>query len=109
MTMLLLRHLPISLVIVLRPHAILSRTYDSLRIQSSLYLVIQLHLRIIVETVRVRDLIHDAEVCSVFSPTTFCSIVDEGSYQPVGAAAGIWVFAVEDDADYVVHFALSGC
>lgn len=76
---LLLRHLPISLVVILGPHSILSRADDSLGIQSSLDLIIQLHLRVIVETVRFRDLIHDAEVCSVFPPTTFCCVVNQGS------------------------------
>jgi hypothetical protein len=76
---LLLRHLPISLVVILRPHSILSRTDDSLWIQSSLDLIIQLHLRIVIETVRFCDLIHDTEVCSVFSPATFCCVVDQGS------------------------------
>jgi hypothetical protein len=109
MPTLLLRHLPIILVVILRPHSILSRTHDSFRVQSSLDLIIQFHLRIIFETVRVCDLIHDTEMCSVLSSATFCCIVEKSSYQPVSAATGIWVFAVKDYTDYVMHFALFGC
>lgn len=103
---LLLRHLPILLVIPLRPNSILSGTQNPFRIQRSFYLIIQLYLRVVIETVGICDLIHDAEMGSVFAPTALCCVVYESANEPVCATTTIRVFAVEDYADYVVHFAL---
>lgn len=53
------RHLPLLWIIVLRPDAILTRSYDTLRIQSLLDFLVQLHLCMIVEGVSLGDLVHD--------------------------------------------------
>ena len=101
----LLRHSPSLPIIAPRPNAILARRQDALGIERILDRLIQLHLRIIVKVVRVGDLVHEREVRAVLAPALVRSVGDEGLDEAVGAAFGVRVLAVEDEADDVVHLA----
>lgn len=46
-------------------HAILPHTDDALRVRRRLDLVVQLHLRVVLEAVRLGDLVHHGEMCAV--------------------------------------------
>ena len=98
------RHRPSLLIIALRPNTILAWRQNPLRIQRVLDRLIQLHLRIVVEIVCVGNLVHQSQVRAVLAPTLFGRIVDQRPDQLVSAAFGVRVFAVEDQADDVVHF-----
>ena len=99
------RHRPSLLIIALRPNAIFPRRQDPLWIERILNRLIELHLRIVVEVIRVGNLVHEREVRAVFAPALLGGVVDERLDELVGAAFGVGVFAVEDEADDVVHFA----
>jgi hypothetical protein len=99
-----LRHRPSLLIIALRPNTILARRQNPLRIQCVLDRLIQFHLRIVVEIVRVGNLVHQGQMRAVLAPALFRRIIDQRPDQLVSAAFGVRVFAVEDQADDVVHF-----
>ena len=97
-------HFPVLSIIMLRPNAILPRTQNPLRIQRTLNLLIKLHLRIVIEIIRLRNLIHDREMCPILSPTALRSIVYQGGDEPVCSPSTVRIFTIEDYADDMMHF-----
>lgn len=115
------RHLELLRVIMLRPYAILSRGQDTLRVKSLLDLLVQLHLCVVVEGVRLGDLIHYRQMGTILSPvrslertlrdasqlfnlpTTLRSVLDQRSDQPMSSSTVFGILAIEDDANNVVH------
>ena len=99
------RHGPRLPIVAPRPNAILAWRQNALGIQRVLDRLVQLHLRIVVEAVRVGDLVHECEVRAVLAPALVRGVGDEGPDKAVGAALRVRVRAVEDEADDVVHLA----
>lgn len=83
-------------IIPLGPNSVLPRRQDTLGIQGILDGSVEMHLRIIVEIVRLRNLIHQRQMRPILSPSPLCRIVNQLADQPVGSAARVWVLAVED-------------
>ena len=83
---------------LLRPYTVLARTQDSLRIKRSLDLLVEFHLRVVVEAVCVGNLIHDSKVGSILAPASLRCVVDQRCNEPVRAATGVWVLAIETAA-----------
>jgi hypothetical protein len=90
---------------LLRPYTILPGTQNSLWIKRGLDLVVEFHLRVVVKIVRVGNLIHNSKMRSILAPASLCCIVDQGCNEPVGAAAGVRVFAIETAAFLVSYMA----
>ena len=88
------RHLPILPIILLRPHTILSRCQDAFRIKTLLNLLVQLHLRIIVEIVSPRNLIHAGNMRPILSPTAIRSVLDKSRDEPMRPTALIGIGGV---------------
>ena len=98
------RHLPSLLIRRSWPDSTLPWRRNPLRIQRVFDFLIQLHLRIVIETVRPGNLIQQRQMCTMFTPTLFHGIVEERADQFVRLLAGVGVFAIVDDADDVVRF-----
>lgn len=97
-------HLVILRIHLFRPHSILPRTQNPLGIQRLLDLLIQSQLRMIIPAIRLCNLIHDSQMGTIFAPASRDSVVDQCLDEPVCATSALGIFAVEDDADNVVHF-----
>lgn len=83
-------------IVPLGPDPVLPRRQDTLGIQCILDGGVKMHLRIIVEIVRVRNLIHQRQMRPILSPSPLCRIIDQLTDQPVGPTARVWVLAVKD-------------
>ena len=92
-------------IVVLGPNAALAGRQNSLRVQSVLDLLVQLHVGAVVEIVGLRDLVHQRQVGAVLAPTSGGAVVHQRSDQPVGAATHLGVLAVENDGNDVVELA----
>lgn len=86
------------------PYSILSRREYSFRVQRVLDLLVQLHLRIVIEAIRIGNLVHQGQMCSVFSPTMFRTILNQSSNKPMCFVALFYVVSVVDYAYDVMHF-----
>lgn len=84
---------------------ILSRRQDTLRVQRILNRLIQFHLRIIIETVRRSNLIHERQMRPILSPALLRRIFYQCPDQPMWVALAVCVFTVEYYADDMVHLA----
>lgn len=68
-------------IIPLRPNSILSRRKNPLRIKRILDRLIQLHLRITIEVIRLRNLIHKRQMRPILPPSLLRSVVNECAYK----------------------------
>ncbi len=84
-----------ALIYLLWPNSILSWAQYSLRIKRRFNRFIQFHLRIVVEGVRICNLVHDSNVRPVLSPASLRSIIDQSRNQPVGTAPRVWILSIE--------------
>lgn len=66
-------------IIRLRPNSILPWRQDPLWIERVLDLHIKFHLRVVVEVVSFRNLVHECKMRSILAPSVFGTVIDEGS------------------------------
>lgn len=64
-----------------RPNPILPRRKNPLRIKRIFNRLIQLHLRIAIEVIRLRNLIHERQMRPVLSPSLLRSVFDKRAYK----------------------------
>lgn len=86
----------------LGPNSILSRCKNSFGVQGVLDLFVELHLGVVVEVIRVGNLVHDSQMCSIFAPSVLGTVINECADQPQCPSLGFGVLAVEDDADNMI-------
>jgi hypothetical protein len=91
------------LLVCARPDSVLARRQHALWIQCVFDLLIQFHQRITVEIVGVGNLVHQREMGAVLSPAFFGSIFDQCLYKAESTFFAAKVFAVEDNADNMMH------
>ena len=80
-------------------------TVLTLGIQCILNSLIQLHLRIVIEPVRRRNLIHQCQMRPILPPPMRCAILDQLFDQAMRPDPTFRVFAVEDKADNMMQLA----
>jgi hypothetical protein len=97
--------LPLLPVILFRPHPRFPWRDDPIRINRILDLFVESAKNAIVERVRVHDLIHDSQMCAIFTPTLFCTILNQRLDQPVCLFLLLFILAVKHNAHDVVHLA----
>ena len=101
------RHHPSFLRIRLWPNAVLTRGQDALRVQRVLDRLVQLHLRVVVEVVRLSNLVHERKMCSILAPAFRRTVFDQGSDEPMRPPLRVRVCPVEHNAHDVMHLAHS--
>lgn len=89
------------------PYSILSRCKNSLGVQGVLDLFVELHLGVIVEIVGVGNLVHHGQMCSIFAPSVFSTVINECADEPQCPSLGFGVLAVEYYADNVICIQLA--
>lgn len=74
---------PSIFVIALWPDAVLSRGKNTFWIKCVLDLLIELHLRIVIEIIRIGNLVHNSKMSAIFSPSVSSAVINESADQPV--------------------------
>lgn len=85
-----------------RPNTTLTRSKNSVRIKGILDRLIKLHLNIIIPVIRLRNLIHDSQMCTVLAPSVRSAFINESFYKLMSLSLLLGARAIENDTDNVI-------